>query len=84
MNMESHNKLVVFKGQNIRRTLHNNEWWFAVVDVIEALTDSPDPAVYWRVLKHRIKKEGVDQTVTNCNGLKMIARRNIQTIKEGA
>jgi len=40
------NKLVVFKGKEIRRTLHNNEWWFAVADVVEILTDSADPRQY--------------------------------------
>ena len=43
-----------------------------MVDVVAALTDSPNPQTYWRVLKKRIKDEG-NQTVTNCNGLKMIA-----------
>jgi DNA-damage-inducible protein D len=37
------NKLVIFKGENIRRILHNNEWWFSVVDVIKALTESSIP-----------------------------------------
>ncbi len=70
--MEDHT-LIVFKGKNIRRIFHENEWWFSVVDVIEALTDSSEPAQYWRVLKHRLKSEGSDQTVTICNGFKMEA-----------
>jgi DNA-damage-inducible protein D len=37
-NMET--KLVVFKGKEIRRALHADEWWFSVSDVVEALTDS--------------------------------------------
>ena len=45
---------------------------FAIVDVVAALTDSPNPQVYWRVLKKRLKEEG-NQTVTNCNGFKMKA-----------
>jgi hypothetical protein len=64
-------KIAVFKGKQIRKTIHNNEWWFSVVDVIAALTDSENPAVYWRVLKKRLKDEGADQTVTKCNALKM-------------
>jgi len=40
------NKLVVFKGREIRRVLHNNEWWFSVIDIVEALTDSLDPRQY--------------------------------------
>ena len=47
-------------------------WYFAIVDVIEALTESPNPQVYWRVLKKRLKDEG-NETVTNCNALKMEA-----------
>ena len=48
------------------------EWYFSVVDVIAVLTDSPNPATYWRVLKKRLKDEG-NETVTSCNGLKMTA-----------
>ncbi|MBX3164634.1 MAG: Bro-N domain-containing protein [Bacteroidetes bacterium] len=47
-------------------------WYFSIVDVIEILTDSPNPQVYWRVLKKRLKDEG-NETVTNCNALKMQA-----------
>lgn len=48
------------------------EWYFSVVDVIGALTDSKDPRNYWKVLKNRLKKEG-NQTVTNCNRFKLPA-----------
>jgi hypothetical protein len=48
------------------------KWYFAIVDVIEVLTDSNNPQVYWRVLKKRLLAEG-NETVTNCNGLKMEA-----------
>jgi DNA-damage-inducible protein D len=48
------------------------KWYFSIVDVIEILTDSSNPQVYWRVLKKRLLAEG-NETVTNCNGLKMIA-----------
>ena len=46
-------KLVVFKGKAIRRTLHNNEWWFSVTDVVEALTDSTDPRQYIKRMRQR-------------------------------
>jgi len=72
--MEQENKIVVFQEKQIRRTWHNDEWWFAVVDIIEVLTESKNPAVYWRVLKKRLKDEGSEQTVTNCNGLKLPAK----------
>ncbi len=66
------NKIAVFKGKEIRRTLHNNEWWFSVTDVCCALTDSPDPGAYWRKLKQRLSAEG-SEVVTFCHGLKLIA-----------
>lgn len=49
------------------------KWYFSIVDVVEILTDSLDPQAYWRKLKQRLKAEG-NETVTNCHGLKMLAR----------
>jgi hypothetical protein len=49
-----------------------NKWYFSIVDVIAVLTDSPNPNNYWKVLKHRLRKEG-SELVTNCNQLKMIS-----------
>ncbi|MFA7425049.1 MAG: Bro-N domain-containing protein [Desulfosarcinaceae bacterium] len=69
-NME--NKLVVFKGNQIRRTIHIDEWWFSVVDVCGAITDSPDAGAYWRKLKQRLKQES-GEPVTFCHGLKLPA-----------
>jgi hypothetical protein len=54
----------------IRKVWHEGEWWFSVVDVVGILSESPNPAGYWRVLKSRLKSEG-SESVTNCNGLKM-------------
>lgn len=48
------------------------DWYFSVVDIVAILTESKDPANYWRVLKNRLKEEG-NETITNCNGLKMMA-----------
>ena len=48
------------------------KWWFSIIDCIAVLTNSPDPRNYWKVLKHRLKAEG-NETVTNCNRLKMQA-----------
>lgn len=47
------NHIVVFNEKEIRRTFHNNEWWFVVVDVIAALTDSKDPSNYLKLMKRR-------------------------------
>ncbi|WP_308501437.1 Bro-N domain-containing protein [Alistipes sp.] len=57
------------------RTIWDDEtetWYFSVIDVVGVLTDSPDPNNYWKVLKNRLKKEG-NETVTNCNRLKLPA-----------
>ena len=48
------------------------KWYISIVGVIEVLTETPNPQTYWRVLKHRLLAEG-NQTVTNCNSLKMLA-----------
>ncbi|MDD5163128.1 MAG: Bro-N domain-containing protein [Candidatus ainarchaeum sp.] len=45
--------LVVFQNKKIRRVWHENEWYFSVVDVVEALTDSPTPRQYWGKVKDR-------------------------------
>ncbi|MHB8280177.1 MAG: BRO-N domain-containing protein [Candidatus Humimicrobiaceae bacterium] len=65
-------KIALFKGKKIRKTLYQNEWWFSVVDVVEALTESVDAGVYWRKLKQRLSKEG-SEVVTVCHGLKLQA-----------
>jgi DNA-damage-inducible protein D len=46
-------KLVVFQDRAIRRTLHNSEWWFVIIDVIAALTDSTDPSGYLKDMRRR-------------------------------
>ena len=64
----------LFEEQKVRTIWDDEEekWYFCVVDVVEVLTDSANPQTYWRVLKNRLKKEG-NETVTNCNALKMRA-----------
>ena len=47
------NKLVVFGSKKIRRIWHKEEWFFSVVDIVEALTDSPTPRQYWGKVKQR-------------------------------
>lgn len=66
------NKIVVFESKRIRRIWHHEEWYFSVVDVCGALTDSPDPGAYWRKLKQRLNEEG-SEVVTICHGLKLPA-----------
>ena len=45
--------IAVFRGKGIRRTLHNDEWWFIVEDVVLALIDSSDPKQYIQRMKQR-------------------------------
>jgi hypothetical protein len=72
--MEKENAIKIFNDVKVR--IHwddeNEKWYFAVVDVIAILTESENPQVYWRVLKKRLSDEG-NETVTNCNTLKMQA-----------
>ena len=54
LNVDSQqNKLLVFQSKNIRRIWHEKEWYYSVVDIIEALTDSPTPRQYWGKVKNR-------------------------------
>ena len=66
-------QISIFKNKKIRKILHKNEWWFSVVDVIEALTESSNPRNYWNMLKIRAEKEEGIQLYTICVQLKLIA-----------
>jgi hypothetical protein len=72
--MTNQNALKLFEDKKVRTAWdeEKGKWYVAIVDVVAALTESPNPQVYWRVLKKRLLAEG-NQTVTNCNGLKMEA-----------
>ena len=60
------NKIVEFKGKTIRRIIFQNEWWFSVVDVVEALTESANPRDYWFKMKIRVKNEDGFEPSTVC------------------
>jgi len=64
----------IFQDKEIRSVWDEKgqKWLYSVVDIIGVLTDSEDPATYWRVLKKRLKDEG-NETVTDCNALRMRA-----------
>lgn len=66
--------LQLFNDRQIRTVWDEKEkkWYFSIVDVVAALTDSTNAQTYWRVLKKRLIDEG-DETVTNCNAFKMPA-----------
>ncbi|MBI5553935.1 MAG: Bro-N domain-containing protein [Candidatus Diapherotrites archaeon] len=69
--MENQNALVVFQNKKIRRAWHENEWFFSVVDVASALTDSTDAKDYWYRLKQReVESSGIELS-TICRQLKL-------------
>ena len=70
--MTKHNQIQLFEEKKVRTVWDDAEekWYFSIVDAVAVLTDSPDPRNYWKVLKHRLKKEG-NQSVTDCNQLKL-------------
>ena len=72
--MSEQDKIQLFENQPIRAAWDSEqeEWYFSIVDVIRVLTGSSNPQTYWRVMKKRLNDEG-NETVTNCNGLKMAA-----------
>ncbi len=66
-------KIAIFKGNRIRRTIHDNEWWFSVIDVVEVLTDSVNSRDYWYKMKIRVKNEDGTELSTFCRQLKLEA-----------
>ena len=72
--MTKQNAIKIFEEKKVRTVWDSDteEWYFSIVDVIAVLTDSKNPTTYWRVLKKRLSDEG-NETVTNCNALKMLA-----------
>jgi len=69
--------LAIFEGHEIRRIYDETTetWFFSIVDIIQVLTQQPNYKTaqnYWKVLKHRLNKEG-SQLVTKCNQLKLEA-----------
>ncbi len=75
--MTKETAIKLFEQKQVRTVWNEEEekWYFSIIDVIEILTDQKDAQGarnYWKVLKHRLLKEG-NETVTNCNRLKMLA-----------
>ncbi len=70
--VEDKNSIVLFNQRQVRRVWDSEkeEWFFSIIDVISILTESLNPGSYWKVLKHRLNKEG-SELVTNCNQLRM-------------
>ncbi|MDO9399833.1 MAG: Bro-N domain-containing protein [bacterium] len=72
-NQNPENHIALFKGKTIRRTIYQKEWWFSVIDVIEALTDSVNPRDYWYRMKVRVKDEEGFEPSTVCRQFKLRA-----------
>lgn len=72
--MTKQESIKLFEEKKVRTVWDDEQekWYFSVVDVVGVLTESVNPQIYWRVLKNRLLKEG-NETVTNCNALKMTA-----------
>ena len=72
--MTKETAIKLFNEKRIRTHWDDEQekWFFSIVDVVEVLTESQNPNNYWKVLKHRLSKEG-SELVTNCNQLKMVS-----------
>ncbi len=68
---DSHGKMVVFGAKQIRRTWHEEQWFFSVVDIIAVLTDSDAPNKYWTAMKRREEKSSGFQLSTICRRLSL-------------
>ena len=66
-------KIAIFRQKEIRKTIYKNEWWFSVVDIVEVLTNSNKPRVYWNAMKNRVKGEDGIELSTICRQLKLQA-----------
>lgn len=71
--LEKITKIALFRKKEIRKVIHKNEWWFSVVDVIEALTGTDRPRKYWADLKKKLKTEGYYELSDSVGQLKFIA-----------
>ena len=72
-NLQSTSKIAVFRGKKVRRTIHKNEWWFSVIDIVEALTGTERPRKYWSDLKKRLINEGYFEVSEKIGQLKLPA-----------
>jgi hypothetical protein len=71
--VEQSTQIALFKGKEIRKTIHNNEWWFSIIDIIETLTGSDRSRKYWSDLKKKLIKEGYNEVSENIGQLKLLS-----------
>lgn len=67
-------RVALFQSREIRRTLHNDEWWFVITDIVATLTDAADPSDYWKKMRRRdpdlsLDSQGGDKLPPPCAGL---------------
>lgn len=70
---DSQGKMIVFGAKQIRRIWHDDQWFFSVVDIIGALTDSENPRDYWYRMKQREKESSGIELSTLCRQLKLVS-----------
>ncbi|MFA4844963.1 MAG: hypothetical protein WC654_00175 [Patescibacteria group bacterium] len=66
-------KIAIFQRKEIRKIIYRNEWWFSVIDVVEALTGTDRPRKYWSDLKKKLIKEGYFEVSEKIGQLKIVA-----------
>ena len=67
--VQADTRIAFLKGKKIRKTLHENEWWFSVIDVVEVLTESSNARDYWYKMKIRVEQEAGTQLSTTETGI---------------
>ncbi|MEA2238428.1 MAG: hypothetical protein QOC81_3152 [Thermoanaerobaculia bacterium] len=77
-------KLALFKGRKIRKAFHKGEWWFSIIDVVEALVGSDRPRKYWNDLKKKVSQEGYSEVSEKIGQLKMTAPDGKQRLTDCA
>lgn len=84
MSKSNSSKLAVFEGKTIRKTLHEGEWWFSIIDIIEALVGGDRPRKYWNDLKKKLLNEGFFEVSEKIGQLKMPAPDGKQRLTDCA
>ena len=77
-------KLAFFEGKHIRKTLHEGEWWFSIIDIVEVLVGGDRPRKYWNDLKKKLVAEGYNEVSEKIGQLKMFAPDGKQRLTDCA
>jgi len=84
MSKQKASKLAVFEGKRIRKVLHEGEWWFSIIDVVEVLVGGDRPRKYWNDLKQKLAAEGYVEVSEKIGQLKMAAPDGKQRLTDCA